>query len=65
MLLVILTESKLLELFTKKELHKENQKEFRVINYKLNGKATIALLIAALIKEEIIQRSECLPEPKS
>ena len=64
MLLVILTESKLLELFTKKELHKENQKEFRVINYKLNGKATIALLIAALIKEEIIQRSEYFPEPK-
>ena len=30
MLLVILTEKKLLERFTKKELHKINQKEFRV-----------------------------------
>ena len=35
-----------------------------MINYKLNGKATIALLIAALIKEEIIQRNEYFPEPK-
>ena len=44
--------------FYKKDLHKTNQKEFRVkkvkkkkvISYMLNGKATIVLLTVGLIK---------------
>ena len=54
MLLMILMGKKLLEFFTKKELHKTNQKEFRteevikrkVKFYMLNGKDTIIRLIA-------------------
>ena len=46
-------------MFYEKELQKANQKEFRVekesgekvINYMLNGKATIVLLTAGLIKK--------------
>ena len=57
MLLVILIEKKLFERFMKKTPQKTN-KEFRVekviiekaINYMLNGKATIIILTAGLIK---------------
>ena len=52
MLLVILTEKKLLQRFMEKKFQKANQKEFRIekvinektINCMLNGKATIILL---------------------
>ena len=66
-LLVILKGRKLLERFKKKELRKTNQRDFRVekkkerkkkkkekekaINYMLNGKAMIVLLIGGLIKK--------------
>ena len=65
MLLLILTK-KSLEHFTKKicqKKKKKNQKEFRVekvikvkkaINYMLNGKATIVLLIVVFIKRHNI-----------
>ena len=52
MLLVISKGKKLLEHSTKKELQKENQKEFRVeerekvVSYMLNGKDKISCLIA-------------------
>ena len=54
MLLMILTEKKLLEHFIKTNCKKTNQKEFRiekvikrkVINYMLNGKVMIMRLIA-------------------
>ena len=64
---MILKGRKLLERFKKKELRKTNQRESRVeknkknkkkkkekekaINYMLNGKATIVLLIDGLIKK--------------
>ena len=52
---MILTGKKLLERLTKTNYKKTNQKEFRVekvkvINYMLNGKATIVLLTFGLIK---------------
>ena len=63
----------MLERFTKKELQKTNQKEFKlekvikgnVKNYMLNGKATIILLTVGLIKKDIVQMSEYFPKPKS
>ena len=53
---MILTGKKLLERLTKTNYKKTNQKEFRVekvkvINYMLNGKATIVLLTFGLIKK--------------
>ena len=59
---VILTEKKLLELFTKKNCKTTNQKGFRIekivkrrdINYMLNGKDTIVYLIAGSIKKHSI-----------
>ena len=58
MLLVILAEKNSLKRFMKKYCKKHFKKEFKVekvirrkvINYILNGKATIVLLIAELIK---------------
>ena len=57
-LLVILKAKKLLERFYKKDLQKTNEKELRVekvikkvLNYILNGKATIIFLTIGLIKK--------------
>ena len=64
MLLVILTEKKYLERFTKENCKKRNQKKNRfervkkkkekTTNYMLNRKTTIVLLIVWLIKKDII-----------
>ena len=59
MLLVKVTEKKLLERFTKTSYKKTNQKEFRVkgvmkkkmVNYMLNLKATMVFLMIGLIKK--------------
>ena len=61
MLLVILTEKKLLEHFKILELQNENQKDFRIekaikekaINYILNGKKTVILFSFEMIKKTI------------
>ena len=50
-------EEEIVETFYEKELQKTNQKEFRVEKvikrkgYMLNGKATIVILIAGLVKK--------------
>ena len=57
LLLVVLKAKKLLECFAKMNCKKTNQREFRVewrekaINYVLNQKAAIVLLIVGLIKK--------------
>ena len=49
MLLVILTEKKLLKRFTKKNLELKKQEREKTINYMLNRKATIVQLIKKYI----------------